>query len=69
MLCCTGDDDSSVVVMGLSFSEQMDAPTDEYFLSRVFCERCFSMLDALQYEGWLKEHLLAVCPINKSCLP
>ena len=31
-----------------SLSEQIEAPTDEYFFSNVFCDRCFSILDALK---------------------
>ena len=36
--------------MGVSFSlrEQIEAPTDENFLSSTYCESAFSMLDALE---------------------
>ena len=31
-----------------SFREHIDAPTEEYFFSRVVCDLCFSMLEALK---------------------
>ena len=32
-----------------SFREHIDAPTEEYFFSRVVCDLCFSMLEALKW--------------------